>query len=76
MAIARPALFDEKGQMTGATFQSIRLNFDRVRGGEGRPLEVLDSIRGLNDTMEAYIQATSDFERARLRLLNAVGLFR
>lgn len=76
MEITRPALFDEKGQLTGAAFQSIRLNFDRVRGTEGRPLEVLDSIRGLNDMMEAYIQAVSDYERARLRLLNAVGLFR
>jgi outer membrane protein TolC len=74
--ITRRALFDEKGQLTGATFRSIRLNFERIRGTEGRPLEVLDSIRGLNDMMEAYIQALSDYERARLRLLNAVGLFR
>jgi outer membrane protein TolC len=74
--ITRPALFNEKGQLTGAAFQSIRLNFERIRGTEGRPLEVLDSIRGLNDMMEAYIQAISDYEQARLRLLNAVGLFR
>jgi outer membrane protein TolC len=74
--MARGALFDDKGQLTGAAFRSIRLNFERIRGAEGRPLEVLDSIRGLNDMMEAYIQALSDYERARLRLLNAVGLFR
>jgi outer membrane protein TolC len=74
--ITRPALFDDKGQLTGAAFQSIRLNFRRIFGGEGRPLEALDSIRGLNDMMEAYIQAISDYERARLRLLNAAGLFR
>jgi outer membrane protein TolC len=74
--MTRAALFDDKGQLTGAAFRSIRLNFERIRGAEGRPLEVLDSIRGLNDVMEAYIQAVSDYERARLRLLNATGLFR
>src|SRR5207249_9196554 len=54
--LTRPALYDDKGQLTGATFRSIRLNFERIRGAEGRPLEVLDSIRGLNDMLEAYVQ--------------------
>jgi len=35
---------------------------------------VLDSIRGLNDVLEAYGQAVTDYERARFRLLIALGL--
>ncbi|HXG08909.1 MAG TPA: TolC family protein [Gemmataceae bacterium] len=73
-AITRAALFNERGEPTGPVFQSLRLNFERVRGGEGRPLEVQDSIRGLNDLLDAYGQATTDFERARFRLLIALGL--
>ena len=56
-------------------FQSLRLNFERVRTVEKtRALEVLDSIRGLNDALEAYGQAVTDYERARFRLLIALGL--
>jgi len=35
---------------------------------------VLDAIRGLNDTLESYGQALTDYERARFRLLIALGL--
>jgi outer membrane protein TolC len=76
IGLTRPALFDEKGEPVGAAFRSIRLNFDRIRGTEGRPLEALDSIRGLSDLLDAYIQAISDSERARAFLTAAVGLFR
>jgi outer membrane protein TolC len=72
--IMRSALFDEKGQAAGPVFQSLRLNFERIRGGEGRPLEVQDSIRGLNDLLDAYGQAATDLERAHFRLLTALGL--
>ncbi len=72
--ITRSALLDPKGQPEGPVYRSLRLNFDRIRGAEGRPLEVLDSIRGLNDLLEAYYQAMTDYERARFRLLIALGL--
>ncbi|HEV3203011.1 MAG TPA: TolC family protein [Gemmataceae bacterium] len=72
--ITRSALFDEKGEPAGPVFRSMRLNFERIRGWEGRPLEVLDSIRGLSDMMEAFGQAVTDYERARFRLLIALGL--
>jgi hypothetical protein len=52
----------------------MRLNFERIRGGEGRPLEVLDSIRSLSDLLEAYLQAVTEFERARVRLVIVLGL--
>jgi hypothetical protein len=71
----RQALFDAKGLPQGPVFQSLLLNFRRIREvPDTRPLEVLDSIRGLNDTLEAYGQAVTDYERARFRLLIVVGL--
>jgi outer membrane protein TolC len=72
--ISRSALFDEKGAPTGPVFRSLRLNFERIKAGEGRPLEVLDSIRGLSDALEQYAQAITDYERARFRLLVVLGL--
>jgi outer membrane protein TolC len=74
ITIARQALFDGAGAPEGPVFQSLRLNFERIKGGEGRPLEALDSIRGLSDTLEAYGQAITDYESARFHLLIALGL--
>lgn len=74
LGITRSALFTPTAEPAGPVFQSLRLNFDRIRGGEGRPLEVLDAIRGLNDLLESYGQATTDYERAQFRLLFALGL--
>jgi outer membrane protein TolC len=69
----RSALFDPAGRPTGPVFEAIRLNFQRVREAGTRPLEVLDSIRGLSDLLEAYGQAVTDYERARFRLVIALG---
>lgn len=74
VAITRRSMFDEKGAPTGPVFRSLQLSFDRIKAGEGRPLEVLDSIRGLNDLLDAYGQAVTDYERARFRLLIVLGL--
>jgi hypothetical protein len=72
--ITRSSLFDDKGDPDGPVFRSIRLNFERIRGAEGRPLEVIDSIRGLNDQLESFGQDLTDYERSRFRLLIALGL--
>jgi outer membrane protein TolC len=75
LRILSESLFDAKGNPDGPVFQSIRLNFDRIRGVPGtRPLEVLDSIRGLNDMLEAYGQAATEYDRARFRLITALGV--
>jgi outer membrane protein TolC len=75
VAVTRAALFDAQGAPRGPVFESLRLNFDRIRQVEKtRPLEVLDAIRGLNDTLEAYGQAISGYDRARFRLLIVLGL--
>ncbi|MFO0967253.1 MAG: TolC family protein [Gemmataceae bacterium] len=75
VAITRSALFDREGKPKGPVFEALRLNFQRIREVEKtRPLEVLDSIRGLSDLLDAYGQAATDYDRARFRLLIALGL--
>jgi outer membrane protein TolC len=75
LEITARSLFDAKGEPTGPVFQALRLNFDRIFNVPGtRPLEVLDSIRGLNDLLDSYGQAATEYERARFRLLIALGL--
>jgi outer membrane protein TolC len=75
MNISMRSLFDDRGRANGPVFQSMRLNFERVRNVPGtRVLEVLDSIRSLNDLLEAYGQDMTDYERSEFRLLIALGL--
>jgi outer membrane protein TolC len=71
---ARQALFNAAGEPEGPVFQSLRLNFERIKGGEGRPLEALDSIRGLSDALDIYGQDITDYESARFHLLTALGM--
>src|SRR5262249_44391597 len=72
--ITRLSLFGPNYELNGSVFQSLRLNFERVRAAEGRPLEVLDSIRSLSDLLHAYGQSVTDYERARFRLLISMGI--
>jgi outer membrane protein TolC len=72
--ITRSALFNADGSFGGPVMRSLQLNFDRIKGAEGRPLEVLDSIRGLSDTLDAYGEAVSNYERSRIRLLVSLGI--
>jgi outer membrane protein TolC len=74
LAVTRSALLDASGAPKGPVFRSLILNFERIRAEEGRPLEVVDSIRGLADSLEAYAQAATGYERAQLRLLLVLGL--
>jgi outer membrane protein TolC len=75
LEITRAALFDREGRPAGPVYRSVRLNFLRVFAAGGvSPLEVLDSIRSLSDLLDAYSAAMTDFERARFRLLIALGL--
>jgi outer membrane protein TolC len=75
VAITQSAMFDKTGKPAGPVFEALRQNFTRIREEpKTRPLEVLDSIRGLSDSLEAYGQALTDYERSRFRLMIALGL--
>jgi outer membrane protein TolC len=72
--VCRAGLFDEENKPTGAIYLSLRLNFIRIYGAQGLPLEVLDSTRRLTDVLGAYADALTDYDRARFRLITALGL--
>jgi outer membrane protein TolC len=75
MAVTATSLFDPQGRPNGPVFQSIRLSFDKIRAVPAtRALEVLDSIRSLNSLLDTYANTLTDYERARFRLLIALGL--
>src|SRR5205085_2315531 len=74
VAIVQAGLFDANGRPAGAVYRSLRLNFLRIKSGQGTPLEVLDSARRLTDILTVYGQALSSYDRARYRMLVALGL--
>ncbi|MCA9186123.1 MAG: TolC family protein, partial [Planctomycetales bacterium] len=48
-------------------------NLDRIREGEGLPIESLQSVQALAATQRAYLDAVTKFNRAQLRLQWAMG---
>jgi Outer membrane efflux protein len=75
LGTTRSALFDSASRPAGPVFEAIRQNFTRIREEpKTRPLEVLDSIRSLSDLLETYGQTMTDYERARFRLMIALGM--
>jgi outer membrane protein TolC len=72
--VTRAGLFDDDNRPKGAVYRSLRRNFLRIRFGQGLPLEVLDSTRRLSDVLATYADALTDYDRARFRLLIALGL--
>ncbi len=53
--------------------QSYRRNFQRVREGDGLPVELLQAIRARCESLTAYTRAVSDYNRAQFRLLRSLG---
>jgi outer membrane protein TolC len=73
--ITGSSLFDAKGDLKGPVFENLRLSFETLKGGgDRRPREVLDAVRALNDLLESYVQAVTEYDRSRLRLTTALGL--
>ncbi|QDU98471.1 TolC family protein [Lignipirellula cremea] len=48
-------------------------NLRRIRDGQGLPLEVLQSIRALEDARRAYLNAVIEYNQAQFRLQWALG---
>lgn len=65
IAVARSALSDAE--------DGFKLESERVRRGEGRPIEALDSFRQLLDTRLEVLRAVLAFNAAQFRLYVAVG---
>jgi len=68
-----------RGQVTlaqsGIRFanESYRRNLERIRGGQGLPLEVLQSIQALDQSRREYLRAVGDYDEWQFRLYRALG---
>ncbi|XZE35507.1 TolC family protein [Pirellulaceae bacterium SH501] len=52
---------------------SYRRNMERIRDGQGLPIEALQSIQAMENAQRAYLQAVASFNRAQLQLQWALG---
>lgn len=52
---------------------SYERNLDRIRDGQGLPLEVLQSVQALEDAQQAYLAAVIKYNEAQFRLQWALG---
>ncbi len=52
---------------------SYRRNVDRIREGQGLPIEALQSVQALEASERAYLRAVADYNRAQLQLEWALG---
>ena len=52
---------------------SYQRNIDRIRDGQGLPIEVLQAIQALEASERAYLRAVADYNRSQLQLQWALG---
>jgi outer membrane protein TolC len=52
---------------------SYRRNIDRIRDGQGLPIEALQAIQALEASQRAYLDAVASHNRAQLQLQWALG---
>ncbi len=52
---------------------SYRRNLERIRGGQGLPLEALQSIQALDQSRREYLRAVGDYNEWQFRLYRALG---
>ena len=52
---------------------ALRLNFEGIRGGVLRPIEIQQAIRALAAARRQYLDAIVDHNQAQFALLRAIG---
>jgi outer membrane protein TolC len=58
-----------------AAADSYGRNLERIRGGEGLPIEVLQSISALGQARREHVRAITDYNAAQFALQRAMGVF-
>lgn len=53
--------------------EGFRLESERIRLGQGRPIEVLDSFRQLKDSRQELLAAVTEYNTSQFRLFVAIG---
>ena len=56
-----------------AAQDSYRRNLERIREGQGLPIEVLQSIQALDQAQREHLRAITDYNTAQFRLHRALG---
>lgn len=56
-----------------AAQDSYRRNTERIRDGQGLPIETLQSIQALDQVRRQYVRAVADYNRAQFQLQRALG---
>ncbi len=56
-----------------AAQDSYRRNSERIRDGQGLPIETLQSIQALDQARRQYVRAVADYNRAQFQLQRALG---
>jgi outer membrane protein TolC len=72
-AIARAARVEAAEHAISTAVTSYDLNLDRIRDGQGLPLEALQSAQALDAARQSYLDAVIDYNEAQLRLYRALG---
>ncbi len=60
-------------QGVAAATRSYARNFERIREGQGLPLEVLQSLQALDQSRREYLRTLVDYTTAQFRLHRAIG---
>ncbi len=72
-AAARALQIDAAEQAVRASAAAYREDLARTRGGQGLPLEVVDSLRLLSRSRYEYLDGVIDYNRAQFQLWVALG---
>ncbi len=72
-ASARREQLSAAREAIAAAEDSYRRNRERIREGQGLPIEVLQSIQALDESLRRYTTIVADYNRAQFRLQRALG---
>jgi outer membrane protein TolC len=56
-----------------AATDSFRRNYQRIREGQGLPIEVLQAIQALDQARREYLRSVADYDESQFRLYRAIG---
>jgi outer membrane protein TolC len=56
-----------------AARESYRRNSERIREGQGLPIETLQAVQALDQAQRQYVRSVADYNRSQFRLQRALG---
>lgn len=56
-----------------AATDSFRRNYQRIREGQGLPIEALQAIQALDQARREYLRSVADYDESQFRLYRAIG---